>query len=168
MQRPSNLMILIAICVALFMVTSVLQKSEAPVVKAQTLPDITFHDIENNRFTIQRFAGKTILLHVWASWCPPCVEEFPALLQRIRDDKNLVLIAVSVDQDKAKMKNFISKLQKKQHDRMKFVWDADLAISKDILGVTLYPETLVVTPDARIWDRIRGATDWQTYSLPKH
>ena len=47
------------------------------------------------------YRGKVILLNFWATWCPPCREEMPAmerLYQRYKD-KGFVVVAVSVDSD---------------------------------------------------------------------
>jgi thiol-disulfide isomerase/thioredoxin len=44
--------------------------------------------------------GNLILLNLWATWCPPCVEEFPAMLelQRRLEDQGVEIVFVSVDE----------------------------------------------------------------------
>jgi len=48
------------------------------------------------------FKGKVVVLNFWATWCTPCIEEFPGLLrlQRTYRDKGLELIFVSIDHPK--------------------------------------------------------------------
>jgi thiol-disulfide isomerase/thioredoxin len=48
---------------------------------------------------IQNREGKVLLLNVWATWCAPCVEEFPdiARLSQSYDSKTLEVVAVSAD-----------------------------------------------------------------------
>jgi thiol-disulfide isomerase/thioredoxin len=42
--------------------------------------------------------GKPLLLNVWATWCAPCVEEFPAIIELNKKyNNNLEVIALSVD-----------------------------------------------------------------------
>jgi peroxiredoxin len=56
---------------------------------------------DGSRFRLSEHRGKTILINFWATWCPPCREEMPALerLYRQHKDHGLVLVAVSLDAD---------------------------------------------------------------------
>jgi thiol-disulfide isomerase/thioredoxin len=62
---------------------------------------------------VQRSTNRVVLLHVWATWCPPCVEEFPQLvrLHRAYADKGLDLILISADSpgERASVRRFLSK-----------------------------------------------------------
>jgi len=49
------------------------------------------------------YKGKVVFLNFWATWCPPCKEEMPAmerLYQRYKD-RGFVVLAVSVDSEGA-------------------------------------------------------------------
>ncbi|MFN3649165.1 MAG: TlpA disulfide reductase family protein [Armatimonadota bacterium] len=60
---------------------------------------------------LAKHKGKAVLLNLWATWCPPCVEEFPALvkLHEKYRDQGLMIIAASVDepQDRDEVVAFI-------------------------------------------------------------
>ncbi|HEV2617248.1 MAG TPA: TlpA disulfide reductase family protein, partial [Candidatus Acidoferrales bacterium] len=45
--------------------------------------------------------GKVVVLNFWATWCPPCVEEMPSLVQMQKkfQGKDVTVLAVSVDDD---------------------------------------------------------------------
>src|SRR2546430_16807627 len=49
------------------------------------------------------YRGKVVVLNFWASWCPPCVEEAPALnrLQRHIVPLGGTILGVSIDEDPA-------------------------------------------------------------------
>ena len=54
--------------------------------------------------------GKVVMVNFWATWCPPCLEEMPAMerLYRKHKDAGFTLVAVSVDTDPKKVKPFLS------------------------------------------------------------
>jgi peroxiredoxin len=63
--------------------------------------DFTVTMVDGSSFRLSEHRGKTVLLNFWATWCPPCREEMPALerLHRQHKDRGLVLVAISIDTD---------------------------------------------------------------------
>ena len=63
--------------------------------------DFTLTMADGTSFRLSQHRGKTVLINFWATWCPPCREEMPALerLYRQHKDRGLVLVAVSIDAD---------------------------------------------------------------------
>lgn len=62
-----------------------------PVFAGQAAPQVmpvsswpaTFEDMDGRTYSFAEFAGKVIVLNLWATWCPPCREEMPSL-ERLR------------------------------------------------------------------------------------
>ncbi len=55
--------------------------------------------------------GKNVVMVFWATWCRYCVAEIPAIkafYQEIRNDPDTELISITIDQDTAKAKRFIT------------------------------------------------------------
>ncbi len=63
------------------------------------LPRIAFQDGKGRSLTLADFRGKTVLLNIWATWCPPCREEMPSLdrLQKALGGPAFEVVALSID-----------------------------------------------------------------------
>ena len=72
-------------------------------------PDFTEKDVSGRPLSVARYRGKVVLLDFWATWCPPCRAEMPNVVSAYAQfhDKGLVVIGVSLDQDKDKLLDFI-------------------------------------------------------------
>ena len=65
----------------------------------QPLPDFTLPDLQGNKVQLSALRGKVVFINIWATWCPPCVEEMPTM-QRLYDrlhDRGLEVLAISID-----------------------------------------------------------------------
>jgi len=65
----------------------------------QRRPDFTLLDLNKKSHSISEWDGKVILVNFWATWCPPCVREVPALDKLYIDykDKGFVVIGIAID-----------------------------------------------------------------------
>ena len=71
-----------------------------PARNPRDLSAVAFDDSDGHKVTIGSFAGKTVLLNLWATWCVPCRAEMPALdrLQAQLGSKSFGVLPVDVDQ----------------------------------------------------------------------
>lgn len=64
--------------------------------------------------SLQDYAGKTLLVNLWATWCHPCREEIPYLQALYREHRNdgLRVLGVSVDRraDRDAVKDFVAEM----------------------------------------------------------
>jgi thiol-disulfide isomerase/thioredoxin len=74
-------------------------------------PPFSLARLDGTPITSQSLKGKVVLLDLWASWCAPCIKGMPdiARLQRQYAPKGLVVLAVTVDDDAAKLNTFLAK-----------------------------------------------------------
>jgi cytochrome c biogenesis protein CcmG, thiol:disulfide interchange protein DsbE len=119
-------------------------------------PDFTVQDSQT-KVTLSQFRGQVVVLNFWATWCPPCVEEVPSLveMQRRMKSKGVTVIAVSVDADENAYKDFI-----KDHNvNLLTVRDPDQK-SNQLYGTFKFPETYVIDRKGIMRRKFIGAVDW--------
>lgn len=83
------------VALALFagLAIAVLQKPKAP--------EVTFTTLDGKKISMNSLRGKTVLVNFWATDCPGCVKEIPALVETYKryKDKNFEVIAVAMPYD---------------------------------------------------------------------
>jgi len=47
---------------------------------------------------LSRYHGSVVLMNLWATWCPPCREEMPALQQFYQENKSRGVVVLGIDQ----------------------------------------------------------------------
>ncbi len=63
-------------------------------------PAFQLKDLEGKELKLETFRGKVILLNFWATWCGPCREEIPSLIElQKRYKDSLQVIGLAVDED---------------------------------------------------------------------
>lgn len=61
-------------------------------------PDFRLNSVEGESVSLSDFKGKKVLMNFWATWCPPCKKEMPAIEKFYKTaDKNMVVLAINVD-----------------------------------------------------------------------
>ena len=109
--------ILLVMVIALTATISLQAAGKQPVVQGARL-DFHLPDLNGKLVSSQdpRFAGKVILVDLWATWCPPCISEIPTLndLQTRYGDSGLVIVAIAFeaevreDQRRAGLREFVA------------------------------------------------------------
>jgi len=121
-----------------------------------TAPDFTVEDGQT-KVTLSQLRGQIVVLNFWATWCPPCVEEMPSLveMQRRMKAKGVTVLAVSIDVDESAYQRFV-----KDHA-------ANLVTVRDpaqktpaLYGTHGWPETFVIDRNGVMQRKFIGAVDW--------
>ena len=122
---------------------------------AKTLP---IYDRDGKVVDLATMKGRLLIVHFWATWCPPCVEEIPALSKfwdRYKNRPDLALYAISVDKDWKTIDDF----SKKSPNRLPVYRDPGESTAHRF-GSTQYPETYIINKNGRVLFRVQGAVDW--------
>jgi len=121
-------------------------------------PEITVSSLDGESLRISELKGKVTLLNFWATWCPPCREEIPSMMQlnSLMKDKPFQIVAVSLDEGgKATLEAFF----RSSGYSLPTYLDAD-AKAVAAYGVRSLPTTFVINKDGIIVKRILGPVDW--------
>lgn len=78
-------------------------------VNAQTIIPLKPEDISG--LIKQKTQDKAVLINVWATWCGPCIEEFPDIIQiaeKYKSDLEVVFISADFPEDMERVKEFLN------------------------------------------------------------
>src|SRR5699024_3502815 len=123
--------------------------------KRQVVPgmkaiDFSMEDNTGRVVSLSSFSGKYVLLDFWASWCIPCREEHPNLIQTYQrfKDREFTILSVSIDTDKESWVNAISK------DKLLWTQVSDLMGDKSSVylryGITSIPANFLIGPTGQV------------------
>ena len=130
--------------------------SSKPTRIGNAAPDFVVQDTDR-KVALHDYKGQVVLVNFWASWCAPCIEETPSLIQLSQKvkDKGVTVVGVSIDVDEAAYKKFLQ-----QHNvTFTTVRDPDQK-SSSLYGTTGWPETFVVDRQGVLRRKFVGPVDW--------
>jgi peroxiredoxin len=120
-------------------------------------PDFTVTDSDRT-VSLHDLSGKIVVLNFWTSWCAPCIEEMPSLVQfQKRMAPRVAVLAVSTDQSESDYHQF---LIRHQIDLLT-VRDAAEKSSR-LYGTTGQPETFIIDTSGTIRRKFAGPVDWNS------
>jgi len=121
------------------------------------LPDLAFTGAAGKTVPLARFAGKPLLINLWATWCAPCIAEMPQL-DRIAKG-GLTVLAVSQDtMEAAKVMAFF---KDKGFAHMIPALDPENSFAFHY-GTGVLPTSVLYDTDGKEIARVSGAPDWES------
>lgn len=127
----------------------------------RSVPDVRFQDGAGRTLSLEGFRGKLLLLNIWATWCPPCRKEMPALdrLQAKLGGTDFEVVALSIDEMGAPaVRRFFNEIG--VHALKIYVDPATRAA--DSLGAPGVPTTLLIDRSGRELARHAGPAEWDS------
>jgi len=128
--------------------------------EGQVFPPLVFSGLDREPLSIDSLRGKFVVLNVWATWCGPCRRELPAferLSQRF-DSQQFVVIGLTVDTDRHVAREFL----REQGVSYANYIDVDGHISEEILGIRVYPDTFLISPNGTLLRSVSGERQWDS------
>ncbi len=126
--------------------------------RQQQAKDFQVPALDGSRLRLADLKGKVVFLNLWATWCPPCKEEMPAmerLWQRYKDE-GLVVIALSMDSGGAKaVKAYI------EHSKYTYPVGLDPKMEvAQLYGARSVPSTFIIDRSGALRAIALGPRDW--------
>lgn len=112
---------------------------------------------------LSAYKGQVILLNFWASWCEPCIKEFPDLISLVNQVPGVVVIAVSRDNQQEDAESFIRAFPESK-GKIIFSWDPDGDITR-MYGTEVLPESIIIKKDFKVDKKISGIEAWASPNI---
>ena len=124
-------------------------------------PNFSLKSVEGNTYTLDEFKGSPVLLHFFATWCGYCDEEFKTLVPMYKSLKGKGLIVLAVSEDGEDMEDVLRTFIKDRNIDFPVLMDIDGKVA-DIYHSAGLPESIFISPDGIIMQRVPGAMNWMT------
>lgn len=127
--------------------------SSPPKEKAVTRDSFQLTTLTGEAIDMNAYAGKTVFINVWATWCKPCVQEMPTIAKAMEQlrGQNVVFLFAS-NEEVEEIEEF--------RDRRGFPFDYVLLKNLEALPIEALPTTFIFTPDGKLAFGEEGFRDW--------
>ena len=123
-------------------------------------PGFAFPGLDGKMVRLSDHLGKVVLVNIWATWCPPCVDEMPSMEKLYQEfkDRDFEILAVSIDADGT---GVVAPFMLKYKLTFPALIDSEGSI-RESYRVTGVPESFIIDQQGILVKKIIGAADWST------
>jgi thiol-disulfide isomerase/thioredoxin len=125
----------------------------------QTVPDAPFTGADGREVQLSDFAGRPLLVNIWATWCAPCKAEMPTLDKlAAREEGKITVIAVSQDLEGRKVVG--PYFQSAKFANLEPYTDTDNRLLGALGSNVTLPTTILYDANGKeVW-RVMGGVEW--------
>lgn len=137
------------------------QVAERPI----SLAELSFQGPDGKTVGMTNFAGRTVLLNLWATWCVPCREEMPTLegLEKAAGGPDFQVVAVNIDtQPSAKSRAFLAGIGVTALDYYADPSFKAFEVLKQRGLASGLPTTVLLDGDACVLGGVQGPATWNS------
>lgn len=130
--------------------------------ETEGVPSFTAETLDKVKVELAAQPGRLVIVNFWASWCGPCIEEIPSLIQLAEHFKGRIeILAISNDEKPEDIQIFMKSFSKLKSSGIKIIWDQDRKIA-DLFKVQRLPESFIVRANGKLEKKIIGSITWYT------
>jgi thiol-disulfide isomerase/thioredoxin len=147
--------LILGLCCLFFLATA--QASELKPWKGGPTPALALQDLKGKTHKLEDYRGKVVMVQFWATWCPPCLKEMPAMqrLDQKMAGKPFAILAVNMGETGKDVSDFVNK--------MKINFTVLMDEEGNGVGawkVFVAPSTFLVDPRGNIRYTLQGGAEW--------
>ncbi len=119
--------------------------------------NFTLMSAQGTDISLSDYEGKFVLLNFWATWCPPCVKEMPALNDlhnKLNGRNGLEVVGIHVGPALATVKQFL----KNRPVDFDILIDKNMSLSS--WQVSGLPTTFLISPSGKLIYKATGEREW--------
>jgi thiol-disulfide isomerase/thioredoxin len=120
--------------------------------EGEVVPNLPLTDKNGKKASLTDYIGNYVIVNFWATWCGPCIKEFPYENKLYQDykDKNLIVVNVCVDSKNEQWKA-VSKTRNLQTINL-FLEPEKYKIIKRVFDINGLPKSILIDKDLRVLD----------------
>jgi thiol-disulfide isomerase/thioredoxin len=127
----------------------------------EPMPPFLVNDVEGRVLSTAEFRGKVVIVNFWATWCPPCREEIPEMIDLANRYKDrLQIIGISEDDDATAEE--VRDFAREEKINYPIVMGSS-GVSVEYGGVPALPTSFLVNTDGRVVVKHVGLFPAQVY-----
>lgn len=150
---------LVAVAAAGFYFYSTHERDAAKAVFARKAPRFEAKDVQGKTHRLEELSGNLVVLHFWAAWCPPCVDEIPRWVAASKKWANhpVKFLAVSLDSNWQEAEKIFP--QKDLPPNLISLLDTSGKVPEEY-GSYQFPETYLLNERLEIVTKWVGPQEW--------
>lgn len=137
-------------------------RGDHPEALAKPAPQFTISDGKES-VDLAKLRGRIVVLNLWATWCAPCIQELPSLLDLHKQMPDLAIVGVAMDQSDDVYRRFLAD----HHVAITTVRDADGRINQ-LYGTAQIPETYIIDRKGLLRRKFVNAQNWTSPEITSY
>jgi len=127
----------------------------------RSVPQFQLQSVAEEMWDIESLKGKPWIINFWATWCPPCIEEIPAMNSAwaVLEEKGFGMLAINAGEGRVAVESFL--------DRIPIDFPTLLGDNNSLpdWSVRALPTTVVVNADGKVIFEALGPREWDDEAL---
>jgi len=136
--------------------------AQAGTTSRKPLEPFVLNQYQGGLVDLPSYRGKVVLINFWASWCLPCVAEFPSLMA-LKDsfvNEPFEVLAINMGEDDSAITSFVGRLDRKLN--FPILLDRPVITVANSWSVRGLPTTIIADKTGNMVVKVLGDKNWNS------